>query len=63
MGMQRHLKAIGIFARLHLRDDKSDYLNAIPRTLNYVIEVCGMYPQLHEFQHFLQQRILPAIKK
>jgi aminoglycoside/choline kinase family phosphotransferase len=61
--MQRHLKAIGIFARLHLRDDKSDYLNAIPRTLDYVIDVCGTYPQLHEFQHFLQQHILPAIKK
>jgi hypothetical protein len=63
MGMQRHLKAIGIFARLHLRDEKSDYLNAIPRTLDYVIEVCGTYPQLHEFQHFLQQHIIPAIKK
>ena len=63
MGMQRHLKAIGIFARLHLRDDKSDYLNAIPCTLDYVIDVCRTYPQLHEFQHFLQQRILLAIKK
>ena len=35
MGMQRHLKAIGIFSRLHLRDGKSNYLNDIPRTLNY----------------------------
>lgn len=63
MGMQRHLKAIGIFARLHLRDEKSDYLKAIPRTLGYVIEVCGTYPQLNEFQHFLQQHVIPAIKK
>lgn len=63
MGIQRHLKAIGIFARLHLRDDKSDYLASIPRTLNYVIEACGMYSQLHEFQQLLQERILPAIKK
>lgn len=50
MGMQRHLKAIGIFARLHLRDGKSDYLKSIPRTLNYVVKVCENYPQLNEFQ-------------
>ena len=36
MGVQRHLKAIGIFARLWHRDGKSGYLKDIPRTLNYV---------------------------
>ena len=36
MGVQRHLKAIGIFARLWHRDGKPGYLNDIPRTLNYV---------------------------
>lgn len=54
MGMQRHLKAIGIFARLHLRDEKSDYLKSIPRTLNYVVQVCETYPQLHEFQEIVK---------
>ena len=39
MGMQRHLKAIGIFARLSMRDDKHRYLQDIPRTLQYVILV------------------------
>ncbi|MDD5755259.1 MAG: phosphotransferase [Methylococcales bacterium] len=60
MGMQRHLKVCGIFARLHLRDDKSEYLKSIPRTLNYIIKVCGAYPELSEFQTFLAQQILLA---
>ena len=60
MGMQRHLKAIGIFSRLHLRDDKSNYLNDIPRTLSYVTSVCATYPELVEFSDFLQNHVLPA---
>ena len=39
MGMQRHLKAVGIFARLKIRDGKSRYLQDIPRTLGYLQEV------------------------
>jgi aminoglycoside/choline kinase family phosphotransferase len=60
MGMQRHLKAIGIFSRLHLRDGKSGYLNDIPRTLNYVIQVCGNYPELAEFGDFLRHQLVLA---
>ncbi len=41
MGAQRHLKAIGIFARLKLRDGKAQYLHDIPRTLNY-LKVAGI---------------------
>ncbi|WGS84916.1 phosphotransferase [Methylomonas sp. UP202] len=63
MGMQRHLKAIGIFARLHLRDGKSGYLQDIPRTLNYVEEVCRRYPELEKMGHFLQQHVLPRYAK
>ena len=59
MGMQRHLKAIGIFARLHLRDQKSGYLQDIPRTLNYVLAVSAGYPEFTEFHNFLQQQIMP----
>ena len=61
MGMQRHLKAIGIFSRLHLRDDKSGYLNDIPRTLNYITTLCKAYPKLTEFGDFLQAQVLPAL--
>lgn len=59
MGMQRHLKAIGIFSRLNLRDGKPGYLKDIPRTLNYVIEQAQIYPELSEFSQFLQSRVLP----
>jgi hypothetical protein len=46
MGAQRHLKAAGIFARLHHRDGKPGYLADIPRTLGYVLEVSARYPEL-----------------
>ena len=46
MGVQRHLKAAGIFARLNHRDGKPGYLADIPRTLAYVTEVCARYPEL-----------------
>ena len=39
MGIQRHLKAIGIFSRLKIRDGKSSYLKDIPRTLSYIEQV------------------------
>ncbi|MDP3876267.1 MAG: phosphotransferase [Methylobacter sp.] len=61
MGLQRHLKAIGIFSRLHLRDHKSTYLADIPRTLNYVTDVCASYPELAEFNRFLQEQVLPVL--
>jgi hypothetical protein len=48
MGVQRHLKAIGIFSRLNYRDGKSGYLGDIPRTLAYVHEVSGRYDELAE---------------
>lgn len=59
MGLQRHLKAIGIFARLHLRDDKSGYLADIPRTMVYVEQVCAKYPELLDFYTYLRQEVLP----
>ncbi|MBI5461213.1 MAG: phosphotransferase, partial [Gammaproteobacteria bacterium] len=46
MGVQRHLKAAGIFARLYRRDGKPGYLGDIPRTLGYVVDVASRYPQL-----------------
>jgi aminoglycoside/choline kinase family phosphotransferase len=60
MGLQRHLKAIGIFSRLHCRDNKSAYLHDIPRTLAYVSRICAHYPELADFNQFLQQQVLPA---
>lgn len=61
MGMQRHLKAAGIFTRLLLRDGKPGYLADIPRTLGYVLGVCARYPELEGFGGFLEKRVLPAL--
>ena len=49
MGVQRHLKAIGIFSRLNHRDDKPSYLDDIPRTLAYIEMVCAEYEVLKPF--------------
>lgn len=54
MGVQRHLKAAGIFARLALRDGKRAYLAALPRTLGYVIAVSGDYPELAALHALLE---------
>ena len=59
MGLQRHLKAVGIFSRLQLRDDKPGYLADIPRTMGYIAEVCALYPELALFNDFLQRQVLP----
>ncbi len=59
--MQRHLKAIGIFARLWHRDGKQGYLKDIPRTLGYVRAVSANYPELHEFSRFIDLRVLPVL--
>ena len=60
MGVQRHLKASGIFTRLWYRDGKNGYLKDIPRTLNYIAEVSQKYPELKDLKDFLIQNILPA---
>lgn len=58
MGMQRHLKAIGIFSRLNHRDGKVNYLKDIPRTLNYVRQVAQTYPELATFNTWLEDNVL-----
>ncbi len=63
MGIQRHLKAIGIFARLNIRDGKSAYLKDIPRTLDYVINISQRYPELNDFHSFLVTTVLPLSQR
>ncbi|NOQ15070.1 MAG: phosphotransferase [Methyloprofundus sp.] len=63
MGIQRHLKAIGIFSRLNIRDGKSIYLGDIPRTLDYVINISQRYPELQDFHAFLVEIVLPVSKR
>lgn len=45
MGLQRHLKVIGIFARLHYRDNKAKYLAETPRFFRYVYDIAQKYPE------------------
>ena len=59
MGVQRHLKAIGIFARLLHRDNKEGYIQDIPRTLSYVMDVCQRSPELQDFYQLLLSLTLP----
>lgn len=59
MGVQRHLKAIGIFARLNYRDGKPGYLPDIPRTLGYVLEVSDRYSELSPLRRLLEE-LTPA---
>jgi aminoglycoside/choline kinase family phosphotransferase len=62
MGIQRHLKAIGIFSRLWLRDGKPGYLKDIPRTLAYITGVAPAYPQLQAFADWLQSSVQPGLE-
>ncbi len=46
MGVQRHLKVLGIFARICHRDGKPKYLEDTPRFLRYILDVAPRYPEL-----------------
>jgi aminoglycoside/choline kinase family phosphotransferase len=61
MGVQRHLKASGIFARLNRRDGKPGYLQDIPRTLNYILAVADRYQATRELGDFLRLRVMPHL--
>lgn len=63
MGAQRHLKAIGIFARLNIRDGKPGYLGDIPRTMNYLIGVAAKTEALKPVAGWLVVKVLPAMRK
>lgn len=52
-GLQRHLKVLGIFARLYLRDNKPQYLQDLPLTRQYVMACLETYPTLHAFYEFM----------
>ncbi len=56
-GLQRHLKVLGIFCRLHYRDAKTAYLNDLPLVARYVLDVLPRYPELREFEHHYQHLI------
>jgi N-acetylmuramate 1-kinase len=63
MGVQRHLKILGIFSRLKHRDGKPHYLRDAPRIVGYLDEVLPRHRQLSALQELLDRRIRPALEK
>ena len=59
VGLQRHIKVLGIFARLYYRDGKHQYLNDLPRVLRYAHDAAGEYAETTEFADFIAKRIEP----
>jgi hypothetical protein len=55
MGLQRHLKVAGIFARLTLRDGKPQYLADTPRFMGYIRATCGRYRELKPLLRLVDQ--------
>ena len=61
IGVQRHIKVLGIFARLWYRDGKIGYLADLPLTFEYVRDACRRYPELVEFERWLAWRVAPEL--
>ena len=59
MGLQRHIKVLGIFARLWLRDGKPGYLRDLPLVMHYTLEVASAHPETGEFAEWFRKRVLP----
>ncbi len=63
MGMQRHLKAAGIFARLAIRDGKTGFLADIPRTVSYIRDASARQPAFRNFHEWLCAKVIPRIEE
>lgn len=61
IGLQRHIKVLGIFARLHWRDGKPAYLDDLPLVLEYVRSTASRYPELAAFSAFVESRLVPTL--
>jgi N-acetylmuramate 1-kinase len=62
MGLQRHIKVLGIFARLYYRDGKAGYLKDLPRVLAYTRDAAERYPETLEFARYIGTRIEAAFQ-
>lgn len=59
MGLQRHLKVLGIFARLNLRDHKPRYLQDLPLVIRYTLEAADRYPEYSTFGRWFRDTLIP----
>lgn len=62
MGVHRHLKAAGIFARLNHRDGKPGYMADVPRTLSYVVELGSHFDELEFLVQLISKQCLPGLQ-
>jgi aminoglycoside/choline kinase family phosphotransferase len=62
IGLQRHIKVLGIFARLFYRDGKPQYLKDLPRVLDYARDTASSYADTAPFAGFIAKRIDPLFK-
>jgi len=62
IGVQRHVKVLGIFCRLWYRDGKAGYLNDLPLTFEYVRDACRRYRELVEVERWLSWRVAPLLE-
>ena len=66
MGLQRHLKVLGIFARLHIRDHKSAYLDDLPLVVEYVREALAVTANTNgsiaDFRQWFERELMPVVR-
>ena len=66
-GLQRHLRVLGVFARLHLRDQKSEYLKDLPLVIEYVREALlltsGFHDSVADFREWFESELMPVIRR
>jgi aminoglycoside/choline kinase family phosphotransferase len=61
MGLQRHLKVLGIFARLTYRDGKAHYVADTPRFVRYAMDVAPRYAELAPLARLFEKHVLPKV--
>ena len=61
MGLQRHIKVLGVFSRLWLRDKKPGYLRDLPLTLHYAIEAANRYEETKPLAELLEKVKMPPL--
>jgi len=66
-GLQRHLRVLGVFARLHLRDHKSSYLADLPLVTEYVREALALTADSHssvaDFRNWFESELMAVIRE
>lgn len=62
-GLQRHIKVLGIFARIYYRDHKPGFLDDLPRVWNYTLQALEALPQFKDFYQFMKESVEPVFLK